>query len=362
MSFRFNYVRFFQLPNAATSLSDGCDPKGILSWKPLSYGPVWTPTLGRFSFLHALCIVALRHSILPQMLRCEAKLKNDGSRTSMKLDYAAPPPALADAISAFYLFDAEVGELRDIERASIGQIRFTLAGSGAVTTADGQEEPFFPVSVLGPRSAASHVVARGPKLRMFGLGILPAGWMRLINRPADECADRILPAHKSVTFNLDGMLEKLGAMVSVEDMASKIATVIPPLSEMKKTAAKTFVEAVDRWLESSIDPNIADLEIAVGKSRRQIERLARAHFGAPPKFLVRKYRALRAANAIANGNGEWQEFVDTAYYDQSHFIRDIKEFTGLTPGALRDHASPLTTLAFGRSKLAGSVGPLVSGT
>jgi methylphosphotriester-DNA--protein-cysteine methyltransferase len=48
---------------------------------------------------------------------------------------------------------------------------------------------------------------------------------------------------------------------------------------------------------------------ATGLSRRQIERLCKQTYGAPPKFLVRKYRALRTANAIANGNEDWQSLV-----------------------------------------------------
>jgi AraC-like DNA-binding protein len=276
----------------------------------------------------------------------------------MKLEYAPPPGGLTDFVSAFYLFDANIEQFQDIERASIGQIRFLLAGQARSIYADGREENFPPASVFGPRSAATRVAATGPRMRLFGFGILPAGWKAYVGHPADECADQILPTKNLVTFDSDAIEAKIRGANTLEEMVEIIAS----LDLAKDQTALKFVKIVDDWLESSIDPDLDTLEQAVGLSRRQIERLTRLHYGSPPKFLVRKYRALRAANAIANGNGEWQDFIDQIYYDQSHFIRDIKEFTGLTPSALRDHASPLTNLAFGRSQLAGSVKPLVAST
>jgi AraC-like DNA-binding protein len=121
-----------------------------------------------------------------------------------------------------------------------------------------------------------------------------------------------------------------------------------------------FVRTLNAWLESGLDPKIEDLAQAVGLSRRQAERLAKHCFGAPPKYLARMYRALRAANAIANSDQHWQDFINEAFYDQSHFIREIKHFIGMTPSAIREHQSRLTQLAFGRHQLAGEVSALVS--
>jgi AraC-like DNA-binding protein len=129
-----------------------------------------------------------------------------------------------------------------------------------------------------------------------------------------------------------------------------------------KQPALWFIRATEAWLESSLVPEITELETATGLSRRQIERLAKQYFGGPPKFMIRKYRALRAANAIAQGKGDWQDYMDGTFYDQSHFIREIKEFTGMTPSAIRGSASPLSALTFARVVLDGEVSPLISAT
>ena len=67
----------------------------------------------------------------------------------MKLDYMPPPADLADYISAFYLFEAELDELNDVERADIAQFRVVLSGSGTVTFADGRAQDFTGVSLFG---------------------------------------------------------------------------------------------------------------------------------------------------------------------------------------------------------------------
>ena len=85
------------------------------------------------------------------------------------------------------------------------------------------------------------------------------------------------------------------------------------------------------WLAASDSPDLDDLVGATGISRRQVERKCNALYGAPPKLLARKYRALRAAVALASGDASLDEVIDRGFYDQSHLIREVKHFTGLTP-------------------------------
>ena len=280
----------------------------------------------------------------------------------MKLDYAAPPADLADYISAFYLFEAELDQLEDIERADIGQLRIVLDGSAEVHFGDGRTAPFHPTSLFGPRMAASRIIARGPKLRMFGCGLLPAGWGMTVRKHADQCVDHVFAASDLVTMDTEGLHAEMNSKQSLSEMVELFTERARRFYAEAPSSPLWFIRACNQWLESGLAPDIADLETATGLSRRQIERLCRQHYGAPPKFLVRKYRALRAANAIAHGQSDWQELIGSAYYDQSHFIREIKEFAGMTPSAIRDVKSPLSMLAYGRAQLAGSVGPLVSET
>lgn len=85
-------------------------------------------------------------------------------------------------------------------------------------------------------------------------------------------------------------------------------------------------------------------------------------YGMPPKYLARKYRALRAARAYAEHNEEeLLELVD-AFYDQSHMIREVKYFAGTTPAKLRVAEGEIAKLIDQRKDFKGKIAPLTSDT
>lgn len=279
----------------------------------------------------------------------------------IRLEYLAPPPELKPFISTYYLFDTDEPQFSDVERADVAQLRFFISGEGELSFPDGSHFKSHRLSLFGPRMTASPVALKGPT-RLFGLGLLPAGWTVLIGRPAVDYVNTLVDASELLEFDTDALLDSLGRMQTLKEMAAQIGTIANSLGERAAEAPHWFIRAVDEWLEQRLSPDIADLERRTGLSRRQIEKMTKQVYGASPKLLQRKYRALRTANAIANGNGDWQDFIDDAYYDQSHCIREIKEFVGITPGAVKEHASRLAKLTFGRSQLAGMVSPLSSQT
>ena len=89
-----------------------------------------------------------------------------------------------------------------------------------------------------------------------------------------------------------------------------------------------FARQVDAWLEDSQSPEIDDLIAATGLSRRQVERKCNAIYGAPPKLLARKFRALRAAVAMRGRDLSFDDAVGQGFYDQSHLIREVKHSPG----------------------------------
>lgn len=67
--------------------------------------------------------------------------------------------------------------------------------------------------------------------------------------------------------------------------------------------------------------------------RRQLERKFLQQIGMSPKQLGRVVRLQTALKLLLNQQTETftQIAYESEYYDQNHFIKDFKEFTGLTP-------------------------------
>ncbi len=98
------------------------------------------------------------------------------------------------------------------------------------------------------------------------------------------------------------------------------------------------------------------------QSSRQVLRMVNKLYGMPPKYLARKYRALRAARAFAEDNEDELLELEDAFYDQSHMIREIKYFAGVTPTKLRVAEGETAKLIDQRKDMKGKIPPLVSDT
>ena len=273
------------------------------------------------------------------------------------LDYVVPSDRLAPYVTLFYLFRADLPAFEDTERADHAQLRFRLSpGTAEYRFADGKHEIAAPNHFVGPTSGAVRSRADGP-LRVFGMGLTPAGWEALTGIDADKALNCVMDASDRLGLIASDIGRLLAACTTAEEMAALAEVRLQALIGVGHAATLGFVRAVDTWLTDGPSPAIEDLIAATGLSRRQVERRCNALYGAPPKLLARKYRALRAAVALADG----QEAPD-AFYDQSHMIREIKQFTGLTPRRMRDPGVLAKLTITQRRALEGRVSAIISDT
>lgn len=282
---------------------------------------------------------------------------------SIELDYAVPSAALADYVTLFYWFRADVPLFEDLERADHAQIRFRLTpGESDYRFADGKVQRADDAHIVGPTTGAFHVRSTGP-VQAFGAGITPAGWAAIVGTDASAAINRVLNVYELFGTRAPVTLEKLR---NAPDLAAKKAVceeMLLAVISAGRPQTLQFVRTVDAWLSEGSSPEIDALVERTGLSRRQVERKCRALYGTPPKLLARKYRALRAAVALVADQVSFDEAIGRGFYDQSHMIREIKQFTGMTPGQLRDEPGALAQLTIAhRYALVGQVQPLISGT
>ncbi|WP_182911872.1 helix-turn-helix domain-containing protein [Sphingomonas cavernae] len=279
----------------------------------------------------------------------------------MSLTYAAPDADLSAYITAFYEFRADVPRFEAGECADYAQIRFGFSGSGTCRFADGHIQQLPVISIIGPTTGNTNIRAEGP-IHLFGAGLLPAGWGALMGFEASMLVNRAVDATGFFGKTLDGIMERLLAAPTVEDKAVIASALFRELIQRDRQAALAFTRSVDAWLAASPSPRVDDLVAVLGLSRRQVERLCKRYYGAPPKMLARKYRALRAAASLALGEGIAGDIMAENFYDQSHFIKEIKQFTGITPTRFGEALPVLAQLKRGRVDIAGPTDPLFQGS
>jgi len=276
--------------------------------------------------------------------------------------YFPPAPDLAEVISSIYIARFEVEHFDEMERADRPQIRIHLNDvHGEYHLLDGQIITARGAVIIGPTSAPVRAVSHGP-VYLIGMGLMPAGWAMLMGPDAALYADRAI--HAADLFG-DWIHQTAAIIAAAETDIARIAAMQALARDILRRgepAPMWFTRTVDKWLMATTSPQVDDLVAASGMSARSVERMTKRFYGVSPKMLARKYRALRTASALARGDKMDEAALAEAFYDQSHLIREVKQFAGATPGKLSHPTDYTRATTVGRHKLIGQVSPLVSDT
>ncbi len=272
------------------------------------------------------------------------------------LTYYAPPPDLNSWFGPLYLFTCDDVFVEDHTRADMAQIRFMLAGQGDYRLGGAwRHSP--DACLIGPTNMATPFRAEGP-LRIVGVSVLPLGWAALGLNDASVIADDL---RDLVALDGPAWTDARRLLLSIDDpviAAERLFDFLRGRVTPPSASDRAFVAATDAWLADARSPHLEALQATTGLGPRQAARRCNQLFGASPKVLARKVRALRCALELAREDRAWTELAGEDFYDQSHFIREIKHFTGLTPTELRERANIVLRLTMKRGDVEGEIAPL----
>lgn len=169
---------------------------------------------------------------------------------------------------------------------------------------------------------------------IFAVRFQPNGFMPFATIPLKEMENKAVP------------LEKLFGQTGIE-LEQKILTGVTTEERIKTVEAfflNRFMHAdiIDQVVKSTVETiftakgqlNINDLSEQTNINRRQLERKFAAAIGLSPKQLSKTIRLQYVLHMLLRGRctSLTELAYEGEYYDQAHFIKDFKEFTGLTPG------------------------------
>jgi len=263
--------------------------------------------------------------------------------------FARPAPALADCLAGYHSYDVEL--LIDETREEIffpawANIRFQLTGKpwamryGAVRI-----DPIPRNALFGPTGCAGFAEFSGG--HMFGVGVTPMGWARLIGGDASRLTDTILPLEAVLGADAAMLAARIAAVRdSFEAMVETLETYLLARLARSRPAAPELA----RIMGLLNNPGIESVEQAAARLAMpvwQFTRLCRRNFGFAPKRLMRRARFLRTLMALREPSPlPWTERIEESYHDQSHFIRDCHDFLGMTPGQFLARAQPVASTSF----------------
>jgi AraC-like DNA-binding protein len=229
-------------------------------------------------------------------------------------------------------------------------MRFVLGSLPRACVGPGPLRQLWPFVASGPTSHSTRIALTAAG-KVWGLGLLPAGWARFAAGPACAMADRTVDGSHHPAFALFApirpMLER--EPVSLDGGAALINEYL--MRQVERPV--THGDAVMACQEALRDPeiaNVAQLAERLGLGIRSLERLCARYFGFPPKRLLRRQRFLRSlAQFMLTSRRSWSAAIDDQYHDQAQFVRDFRAFMGMTPSEYAEMPHPIIDRIMGQS-------------
>ncbi|WP_298306593.1 helix-turn-helix domain-containing protein [uncultured Erythrobacter sp.] len=264
----------------------------------------------------------------------------DKSNEYFELSYFDPPKGLERYILALFETRFIHDPSDDHHPGVLGQLVFAVRGGAQARFGDRIDRlERYPV-LCSAFDVAAPYRAHGP-LWNLGVSLSPLGWAALTRASSFDYRDRFLPASELIGEEVnrfsDSLVDRRGKEeITAEQACLEIATWISERLHPVPVEHELLIYRVLEWLGSSLNPSLEQLFANQTYSRRQFERLVKRYFGFAPRGLARKFRAVRAANLLAQSKltDEGEAELAEAFVDQPHMIREIRRFCGYTPSRL----------------------------
>lgn len=252
--------------------------------------------------------------------------------TALRLE--KPDPRVVNFISDYYSLDSSGPE-------AIGAVEWSMPGSANLRLFFGERpynvrigsRTFAPVPVAalyGPTGRALRFETFGDVT--IGMGITPLGWARLMNKPAHQFCDRIVPLDEAIPGDFG---QRLWDVLNASDKGPGIKAVLDAFFVEELNEQNRDEPMIRRIMALILDEAVGDLaEVArrVELTPQQLRTISLRYFGFPPKRLLRRARFLRSLLRMYASEGEPDYSLRAhSYFDVSHFLRDAEEFLGTTP-------------------------------
>ena len=248
-------------------------------------------------------------------------------KASVRIRLPAEP--LRNYVS-FYYFVTAHEPLTDFLYPEWGNVRLSLAGEWMVL--NDRRDPPLPAErpLYGPTDRRGMVETSGGATAGFGL--TPLGWDRLIGSDASLMANRVREIDGELGIDIVALQHAF--IADGDDIEAGVARFDRVLLDLlaARPPNSPLVLAANRVLRQR-PRDAAVFAEQVGVAPRTLHRVCLRAFGFPPKRLLRRQRFLETLGLIRVApQSPFGPLIGDAYFDQSHFNRDFRDFMGMTAG------------------------------
>ncbi|UZO79767.1 helix-turn-helix domain-containing protein [Aquimarina sp. ERC-38] len=177
-------------------------------------------------------------------------------------------------------------------------------------------------------------------VKTFAIRFYPYGIANFISEPISNLANKETPINKLFEKETeDNLTQKI---IQAENTKQRIGIIERFLIERinnKKTIDKIVKSTVDSLLSTNGSASINSILKENLSKRRQLERNFKKQIGVSPKQLGKVIRLQTALKMLLDPKSKKLTKIayESEYFDQAHFVKDFKEFTGINPKDFINH-------------------------
>lgn len=202
--------------------------------------------------------------------------------------------------------------------------------------------------VLGQITEPFYIQPKG-YVNSFAVRFYPHGFANFITTPVNLLANKETPIEE--LFGSQAAKALRHEIIHAAGTKERIAVVETFLTHRltNKIVIDNLVKTtIDTLLLTNGNSSISSITKKDLAKRRQLERKFLKQIGISPKQLARVIRLQTALKMLLNSeSGTLTEIAyESEYYDQAHFIKDFKDFTGTTPKEFLDDSQMTVSSLF----------------
>lgn len=192
--------------------------------------------------------------------------------------------------------------------------------------------PLKRTSVFGQKTNAVNYSLNFVGSKVFGIKIKPAG-MHLFVKHVHSIKDRFIDIDTLNNKDLLQLEDRVLASPTIKEKIKSIEDYI--LQHLKKSPCTTDLQYLEKMVDLILthkgNIQFNSLINYFNINYKKAERLFLKYIGLTPKTYIRIIRFNTCVNHYNTSGNLTQMAFENGFFDQSHFIKEFKQFTSLTP-------------------------------
>ncbi len=256
----------------------------------------------------------------------------------MNVSFIRPEQQLSPYVALIWVFESRFGVPLADSRLIVpdGRAKIIVPYKNSLCAAvntrllNAQEHHIF---LVGIQTQPTTIASTATETGTIGIELTPKGLYHLFKLSMHEITNRMVSFEE--LFGLPGarLQRRVG---DAEDPKAKIVLLQTALTHLLQQNEKEYAlldHTLDLLAQTHGMMRVQELAVHLGYTKRYLDRLFQEHVGVSPKSLAsilrfqEVYQGWMQHQSSPFFRDQWPAY----YYDQSHFIKEFKRFTGFTP-------------------------------